>query len=186
MKKILATVAALAAAALVTGSAHASLMGTNMNVSVAHSQFGPQSLLVPTGYTYGNATGMTVTGWGTVMVTSPAAAPGFDNALNLNFTNFGYISVFSAFPATGTVILTNIAEAVDLSSVKVLVNGTNIGSGVGAAAGGFQASWSTAAVLAGNPVSPNVTIAWNSVAPAPGSMALLGLAGLVARRGRKR
>lgn len=185
MKKIFATVVALAAAAMVSGSAHAALTGTNMNVSVLHSQFTAQSMLTPTTYTFGNATGMNVVGWGTIQITSPVAAPGFDNAMSLNFTNFGYISVFSAFPATGTVILTNIAEGVNLSSVRVLVNGTNVGFGAAAATGGFQASWTTASVLAGNPINPNVVVAWNSV-PTPGSLALLGLAGLATRRGRRR
>ena len=185
MKNLFATVAALAVAALVSGSAHAALTGTNMNVSLVHSQFTAQSMLAPTTYTYGNATGMNVTGWGTVLITSPSSAPGSANAMTLDFTNFGYATVFSAFPATGTVILTNLAEGVNLASVKVLVNGNNVGSGTAAATGGFQVSWNTTAVLAGSMVTPNVVVAWNSV-PSPGSFALLGLAGLVSRRGRKR
>ena len=82
-------------------------------------------------------------------------------------------------------ILTGIAEGVDLSSVRVQVNGSNVGFGAAGAAGGFQVSWTTASALSGNPVNPNVVVAWNSV-PGPGSFALLGLAGLVGRRGRRR
>lgn len=185
MKKLFATVVALAAAAFVSGNANATLTGTSMNVSMLHSQFTAQSMLAPTSYTYGNATGMNVVGWGTVQITSPAAAVGFDNAMKLDFTNFGYITVFSAFPANGTVILTGLAEGVDLSSVKVQVNGSDVGFGAAAAAGGFQVSWTTAAALAGSAINPSVTVAWNSV-PGPGSFALLGLAGLVSRRGRRR
>lgn len=186
MKKLFATVVALAAAAFVSGNANAALTGTNMNVSLLHSQFTAQSMLAPTSYTYGNNTGMNVLGWGTVQITSPAAAAGFDNAVKLDFTNFGYASVFSAFPANGTAILTNLAEGVDLASVRVQVNGSNVGiAPAAAAAGGFQVSWTTASALAGNPVNPSVTVAWNSV-PGPGSFALLGLAGLVGRRGRRR
>ena len=125
-------------------------------------------------------------GWGNVLVTSPAVAPGMQNALNLDFTAFSYQAFAGAFATVGTVKVLDIAEPFDLSSVRILINGVNMTLGPAAAVGnGFQASWNTQDVLNANPVTPNVTVAWNSV-PAPGALALLGIAGLVTRRRRAR
>jgi MYXO-CTERM domain-containing protein len=171
-------------------SANADLMGTTMTMSVTHAgAFSGISALNNVTYTYGNASTFTVPGWGSLGVTSPetALAQGLDNSLKLDFTNFKYSAFTGMFATTGTIKLTNIAEPVDLSTVRIFVNGNNIASGVGAVGSGFQASWSTQTVYNANPTNPILVVAWNSApVPAPGALALLGLAGLMSRRRRQR
>lgn len=182
MKKIATAVFAVLMCA---ASALADLSGTTMNVNITHDQFTVLSAVSGT-HTYGAPTTLTAFGWGDVLLTSPAAAPLMDNAMNVDFTNFAYSAFVAPFPAIGTIKITNIAEPFDLSSVKILVNGLNIATGVANFGNGFQASWSAPLVFNGNPIQPNLTVAWNSIVPAPGALALLGLAGLVGRRGRAR
>jgi MYXO-CTERM domain-containing protein len=184
MKKL---IPAVAAALLTSTSAMADLTGTNMNMSVTHAgAFSGLSAVNNVTYTYGAPSTFTVPNWGSLLVTSPAPAPGLNNALKLDFTAFAYQSFGGPFATVGTVKLTNMAEPVDLTSVQLLVNGVNIALGPAVAApNGFQASWNTQDVLNGNPINPNVTVAWNSV-PAPGALALLGLAGLTSRPRRRR
>lgn len=174
---------AIAAALLSSTSAMANLAGTNMTVSVTHAgPFNGLSGINNVNYTYGAPGTYTAPGWGDLLVTSPAPAPGLGNALKLDFTAFNYSAFTGPFATVGTVKLMNIAEPVDLASVHLLVNGANIALGPATAVtNGFQASWNSQDVFNGNPVSPSVVVAWNSV-PAPGALALLGLAGLTARR----
>jgi hypothetical protein len=182
MKKFLAALVAVLAC---SASAMADLNGTNMTLSVNHAGlFSGVSAITDQSYAYGSPANFLAAGWGTLNVNSPAPAPGYDNALTLDFTNFSY-STFAGFPSVGTVTLKNIAEAPDLASVKVLVNGFSIGYGVMSATGGFQASWNTASVFTFSPDTPHVIVAWNSV-PAPGALALLGLAGVAGRARRRR
>ena len=186
MKKILASFAALAAA-FVTASARADLNGTSMTLSVNHAgMFSGLSSITNQSYTYGSPSTYTVPSWGSMDVTSPSIAPGMDNSLKLDFTNFAYSAFQGAFTTTGTVTLTGIAESVNLSSVKLLAGGVDVTLSKSSVAGGFMATWNTATIFAMNPINPTVVVAWNSTVPAPGSFALLGLAGLCARRGRRR
>lgn len=181
MKRFFAPAMAIVAVVACSASALADLNGTNTSLSVNHAgAFSALSAVNNQNYTFGAASGFLAPGWGTLNVTSPSAPPppGFANSLKLDFTSFGY-AAFLQFPTTGTIKLLNLAEAPDLTSVQVLINGVSMGSNVGAETGGFHVSWSTVNVLAANPVTPNLTVAWNSVVPAPGVMALLGLAGLV-------
>ena len=179
-------ITAIVAALLCAGSASADLTGTTMTMSVNHAgPFAAISAINNVTYTYGLTSNFLAPGWGTLNVTSPAAAPGMQNAIKLDFTAFAYQSFAGQFATTGTVKILNLVEPFDLSSVKLLVNGTNIALGPATATGnGFQASWNTQTVITGNPTNPNVVAAWNS-APAPGALALLGAAGLVARRRRR-
>lgn len=187
MKKMMMAVAAFAAC---TSSAMANLVGTDMTISVTHAgSFSGLSALNNQNYNYGNTTPFTVPGWGSLTITSPesAMAPGMDNVMKVDFTAFNYSAFAGPFATTGTIKVTNIDEPFELSSVKVLVNGTNIATAVGNSGNGFQASWSTQAVINGSPAAPNIVVAWNSSpVPAPGALALLGVAGLAARRGRRR
>lgn len=184
--KMLTTVAAMTAAAVFSGSAHAVLTGTPMTISVNHAgTFSALSALNNQSYTYGDATGYAVPGWGSVTITAPGAA-GYDNAVKLDFTAFNYSAFAGAFSTTGTAKIQNLAENFDLASVHVLVNGLDMTTARANVSGGFTASWNTGAIFGMNPTTPYVVVAWNSLVPAPGSCALLGLAGLVARRGRKR
>jgi MYXO-CTERM domain-containing protein len=184
MKKFFAAVVvALAGAASLP--AKADLVATNLTLSVNHDgPFGPLSALNDQSYMYGAPGAFNVINWGMLAVTSPAVAPGYTNALSLDFTAFGY-AAFAMFPTVGTVTLENIAEPVDLSSVRVFVNGSNVGFGVLSATNGFQASWDTLDVTNANPLTPNLVVAWNSVVPTPGALALLGMAGVVGMRRRR-
>jgi hypothetical protein len=180
-------IAAIGAVCVCAGSAMADLAGTQMTMSVNHAgPFAGISGINNVTYTYASPSTFVAPGWGNLLVTSPdAAAVGMDNAMKLDFTAFSYTAFAGAFATTGTLKLTDIDEPFDLATVKVLVNGTNIATGVANFGNGFQASWSTQAVLNGNPLTPNVVVAWDSLAvPAPGALALLGLAGLAPRRRR--
>jgi hypothetical protein len=187
MKKFMMAVAAFAAC---TSSAMADLVGSDMTISVTHAgSFNVISALTNKTYTYGMTETETVPGWGSIVITSPenALAPGRDNVMKLNLTGFNYAAFAGPFATLGTVKLTDIDEPFDLASVQVLVNGTNIATAVAPSGNGFQASWNTQDVLNANPVTPNVVVAWNSVAvPAPGALALLGAAGIISRRSRRR
>ena len=184
MKKVISAVAAVL---FCSTSAMANLTGTNMTMSVTHAgPFSGISAITNVNYTYGSPSTFTAPGWGDLLVTSPAPAPGLGNALKLDFTAFSYQAFGGNFATVGTVKLTNIAEPVNLASVQLLVNGVNIALGPATAAtNGFQASWNTQDVLNGNPINPNVIVAWNSV-PTPGALALLGVAGLTSHRRRRR
>lgn len=173
---------------LFAGVARADLIGDQMTISITHAGlFEPQSALNDVSYTYGSPSVFNVPAWGSLTITSPEPVPGFDNAMKVDFTAFSYSAFTGPFATTGTIKILDLDEAVDLASVQILVNGTNIASGVAAVGNGFQASWNTQTVFNGNPVAPNITVAWNSVpVPAPGAMALLGLASLVSARGRRR
>src|SRR5689334_9416144 len=123
MKKV---ISAVAAALLCSTSAMANLAGTNMTMSVNHAgPFGSLSAINNVNYTYASPSTFTAPGWGDLLVTSPAPAPGLNNAMKLDFTAFSYQAFGGQFATVGTVKLTNIAEPVDLSSVKLLVNGVN-------------------------------------------------------------
>ena len=187
MKKILAAIIAVLAC---SASAMADLAGTDMTVSVTHAgSFNAISALLNQNYTYGDSSTFAVPNWGSLTITSPesASAPGFDHAMKLDFTAFSYSAFQGFFATNGTITLTDIDEPFELSSVQVLVNGANIASAVGNSGNGFQASWSTTAVFNANPASPSILVAWNSSSvPGPGPLALLGVAGLVARRRPRR
>jgi MYXO-CTERM domain-containing protein len=186
LKKCL-SIAALAAAAMFSGTAHAALAGTAMTVSVNHAgAFSGLSALNNQSYTYGDVSPYTVPGWGSLTITGPGAI-GYDNAIKIDFSAFNYSAFNGQFATIGTAKIQNLAESFDLSSVKVLVNGLDMTQGVASVANGFAASWNTSSIFAMNPISPNVVIAWNSApTPAPGPLALLGLAGCAAVRGRRR
>ena len=187
MKKIMMAVVAFAAC---TSSAMADLTGTDMTISVTHAgSFSGISALLNKTYTYGNTETESVPGWGSIVITSPesALAPGFDHAMKLNLSSFNYTAFAGAFATTGTVKLVDIDEPFDLGSVQILVNGANIATATAASGNGFQASWNTQTVLTANPTAPHVVVAWNSATvPAPGALALLGVAGVVSRRRRRR
>ena len=91
------------------------------------------------------------------------------------------------FPATSSLDVTNIAEPVAEGSVGVYLPTapmTNIALTTSGSGSSLSAQWDVSTVVTGNPVAPMVIVAWNSV-PAPGALALLGLAGLVGGRRRR-
>jgi len=182
------TLYAAAAAVLITSAAHADLTGTDLSISLNHAgAFGALSAINNQNWNYGSPGMVMVPNWGMLHIVSPVVVAGFDNAVNLDFTMFAYSAFTGAFATTATLKLEGIDEAVDLGSVQVLQNGINIGSGVASATNGFQVNWSTQTVFNGNPVNPGVTVAWDSSpVPAPGALALLGLAGAITGARRRR
>jgi uncharacterized protein (TIGR03382 family) len=182
------TLYAAAAAMLITGAAHADLTGTDLSISLNHAgPFDPLTAITNQTWTYGTPGMVDVPNWGMLHIVSPVVVPMYDNALSLDFTMFAYATFTGMFATNATLKLEGIDEAVNLSSVRVFVNGVNIGSGVASATDGFQVNWSTTTVFNGNPVTPGVTVAWNSTpVPAPGALALLGLAGAIGSRRRRR
>lgn len=184
MRKI--TLSAAAAALAISGSAFASLDGTTMTLSLNHAGgFSGPSALNNATYTYGTTTSYAVPGWGSFNAISPMGAAGYEHSMKLDLTAFSYSAFTGMFATTGTLKLTGLAEAADVSSVQVLINGMSAGTGVAPVGNGFAASWNTQTVFNANPINPSVTVAWNSV-PGPGSLALLGVAGLVARSRKRR
>jgi hypothetical protein len=182
--RTLATLAGATLATILAGTASADLTGTTLNLSINHTGApGALSAINNVTHTYGTTDTLTVPNWGSVVVSTPAPAPGAEHAMNVDFTLFGY-SAFGFFGSTGTIKLNNLAETADLSSVRLLANGMDIATAVSAATGGFQVSWDSTTLLAINPTTPNVTVAWNTL-PGPGALAMLGLAGLTPRHRRK-
>ncbi|HWB19428.1 MAG TPA: hypothetical protein VG711_03940 [Phycisphaerales bacterium] len=185
--KLAAVLAGVLSALSFSNSAQAGLTGTSATVSVTHAgPFNTLSSLTNLSYTFGDTSPYVKPGWGTLTLTSPVTA-GYDNALKLDFTAFGYAAFTGVGATTGTVQVNNLAEAFDLNSVHILVNGNSIGSGLATAGNGFKINWDTQSVFNANPTAPYVILAWNSSqAPAPGAMALLGMAGLVSHKRRRR
>ena len=102
-------------------------MGTNMTVSVNHAgAFSALSALNNQTYTYGNTTPYTVPGWGSLTISSPAPAPGLDNAMKIDFTLFNYSAFIGQFDTVGTAKIQNLAENFDLASVRILVSGLDM------------------------------------------------------------
>lgn len=182
------TLYAAAAAMLITGTAHADLTGTDLSISLNHAgAFSALSAINNQSWNYGAPGMVMVPNWGMLNIVSPVVVAGYDNAVKFDFTTFAYSAFTGAFATTATLKLEGIDEAADLASVQVLVNGINVGSNVLSATNGFRVDWNTQTVFNGNPTAPNVTVAWDSTpVPAPGALALLGVAGVVAGRRRRR
>ena len=180
---------AAAAAAILTGTAQADLAGTTMDLQLVQSGFAG-NIAGPTGgsYTYGTLGTFDLDGlfsWDTM---SPGLHPAFDNSILLDFTNFGYIAYIALGPSISTLDVTNIAEDVEIGSAAVFLLSdlnTNIAQSTSTFGNSFSVGWDVGMVIDDNPLAPSVLVGWNSV-PAPGAMALLGLAGLTATRRRRR
>lgn len=182
---------AAAAAAILTGAAQADLTGTSMDLQLAQSGFAGD-MAGPTGglYTYGTL-GMfdleEVFTWDAV---SPSLHPAFDNSILLDFSNFGYAAYIALGPSISTLDVTNIAEDVEIASAAVFLLSdlnTNIAQNTSTFGNSFSIGWDVGTVINDNPLAPSVIVGWNSApVPAPGAMALLGLAGLVMTRRRRR
>ncbi len=180
---------AAAAAAILTGAAQADLAGTSMDLQLAQSGFAGD-IAGPTGgsYTYGTLGTFDLDGAFTWDAVSPAMHPAFDNSIVLDFTNFGYAAYIALGPSISTLDVTNIAEDVQIASPAVFLLSdlnTNIAQSTSTFGNSFSIAWVVGMVIDDNPAAPGIMVAWNSV-PAPGAMALLGLAGLTATRRRRR
>ncbi len=180
---------AIAAAAILTGVAQADLIGTAMDLELVQSGLAGD-LVGPTGgsYTYGTLGTFDLDETLTWDALSPAFHPTFDNSILLDFTNFAYSSYIALGPSTSTLQLTNIFEDVQFGSPGVFLLSdlnTNIAQSTNTFGNGFNIGWDVETVINDNPAAPSVMVGWNSV-PAPGAMALLGLAGLAATRRRRR
>jgi len=187
-ERIMKTLYAAAAAMLITGAAHADLTGTDLSISLNHAgPFGALSAINNQTWNYGTPGMVMVPNWGMLSIVSPVAVASYDNAITFDLTAFAYGAFTGGFATTATLKLEGIDEPIDLSSVRAFVNGVHVGTGVASATNGFKVDWNTQTVFDGNPIAPSVTVAWDSSpVPAPGALALLGLAGAVASRRRRR
>ena len=182
---------AAAAAAIPTGAAQADLMGTSMDMELVQSGFAG-NMAGPTGgsYTYGTLDDFGIDELFTWDVVSPGLHPAFDNSILLDFTNFGYAAYIALGPSISTLDVTNIAEDVEIASPAVFLLSdlnTNIAQSTSTLGNSFSVGWDVETVINGNPLAPSVIVGWNSApVPAPGAMALLGLAGLTVIRRRRR
>ena len=177
-----------AAAAILTGAAQADLMGTTMDLQLVQSGFAGD-MAGPTGgsYTYGTLGTFDLDGVFAWDAVSPAMHPAFDNSILLDFTNFGYAAYIALGPSISTLDVTNIAEDVQMGSPAVFLLSdlnTNIAQSTSTFGNSFSVGWDVETVINDNPLAPSVVVGWNSV-PAPGAMALLGLAGLTTTRRRR-
>ena len=180
---------AAAAAAILTGAAQADLIGTSMDLQLVQSGF-TGDMAGPTGgsYTYGTLGTFDLDGLFTWDAVSPGLHPAFDNSILLDFTNFGYAAYIVLGPSTSTLDVTNIAEDVQMGSPAVFLLSdlnTNIAQSTSTFGNSFSIGWDVETVINDNPLAPSVVVGWNSI-PAPGAMALLGLAGLTVTRRRRR
>lgn len=180
---------AIAAAAILTGAAQADLTGSAMDLELVQSGFAGD-LVGPTGgsYTYGTlgrfALDETVS-WNAL---SPAFHPSYENSILLDFTNFAYSAYTALGPSSSTLDITNLVEDVQVGSPAVFLLSdlrTNIAQNSNTSGNSFSIAWDVETVLNDNPTAPSVMVGWSSV-PTPGAMALLGLAGLVTIRRRRR
>ncbi len=182
---------AAAAAAILTGAAQADLMGTSMDMELVQSGFAG-NMAGPTGgsYTYGTLDAFGIDELFTWDVVSPGLHPAFDNSILLDFSNFGYAAYIALGPSISTLDVTNIAEDVEIASPAVFLLSdlnTNIAQSTSTLGNSFSVGWDVETVINGNPLAPSVIVGWNSApVPAPGAMALLGLAGLTVIRRRRR
>ena len=182
---------AAAAAAILTGAAQADLMGTTMDLQLVQSGFAGD-MAGPTGgsYTYGTLGTFGIDELFTWDVVSPGLHPAFDNSILLDFTNFGYGAYIALGPSISTLDVTNLAEDVEVASAAVFLLSdlnTNIALSTSTFGNGFSVGWDVGMVIDNNPLAPSVIVGWNSApVPAPGAMALLGLAGLTVIRRRRR
>ena len=146
----------------------------------------------PTGgsYTYGTLDAFGIDELFTWDVVSPGLHPAFDNSILLDFSNFGYAAYIALGPSISTLDVTNIAEDVEIASPAVFLLSdlnTNIAQSTSTLGNSFSVGWDVETVINGNPLAPSVIVGWNSApVPAPGAMALLGLAGLTVIRRRRR
>ena len=182
---------AAAAAAILTGAAQADLMGTSMDLELVQSGFAG-NLAGPTGgsYTYGTLDTFGIDELFTWDVVSPGLHPAFDHSILLDFSNFGYAAYIALGPSISTLDVTNFAEDVEIASPAVFLLSdlnTNIAQSTSTFGNSFSIGWDVETVINGNPLAPSVIVGWNSApVPAPGAMALLGLAGLTVIRRRRR
>ena len=182
---------AAAAAAILTGAAQADLMGTTMDLQLVQSGFAGD-IAGPTGgpYTYGTLGTFVLDGVFAWDAVSPGLHPAFDNSILLDFTNFGYTAYIALGPSISTLDVMNIAEDVEIGSPAVFLLSdlnTNIAQSTSTLGNSFSVGWDVETVINDNPLAPSVIVGWNSApVPAPGAMALLGLAGLTVIRQRRR
>lgn len=175
---------AVAAALLCSAPALAELTGTQMDITVTHT--GPAGDLAGPAdfnHTYGGVDMFHNMFFGDMVIASPTIAAGYDNAVLVDFTAFTY-TVFS--DSMGMIQFDGIDEGVDAASVVLLANGVSIGQNTNASANGFSAQWNPNDLMAADPATDTMVVAWNSAVPAPGALALLGLAAIAPRLRRSR
>jgi MYXO-CTERM domain-containing protein len=190
MLKHAMAVAAVAAAITCT-SAHADLMNTEMDLSLSTDGF-VGTVAGPVGgtHTWGHSDLYNVVGGSQfISVTSPTPLIATkDNALLIDFSGFAYMTYTQFGPATSTLTLTGIDEHIDTTSVALYLPSNPAApmpAAVLATDDSITVSWDVDTVVSANMLSPQVLVTWDSApVPAAGPLALLGLAGVCARRRR--
>jgi len=180
---------AIAVGLLAGSAAHADLIDSTMDLTLEQSGLAGE-LAGPTGgiHTYGGSDTFSLLTGPTWDAVSPAGAAGYDNSILLDLTNFQYASYSVLGPSTSTLDIENLAEEVAADSAVVFLPsdpGVDIAQFGVTSGTSIQIGWDVQAVVDANPVNPSAIIAWNSV-PAPGPVALLGLAALLPFTGRRR
>jgi MYXO-CTERM domain-containing protein len=177
-----------AAVLLMTSPATADLIGTTMDLHLEQSGLVGQMAGPTSGvHTYGTTTIIELAPGVSWDASSPAALPGHDNSILLDFTNFQYASYITLGPSTSTLDITNIAEDVAVGSAGVYLlsdPATSIAQFADEVGNTIHIGWDVGAVIGDNPVNPRVIVAWDSV-PAPGALGLFSLAGVLAGRRRR-
>ena len=172
--------AAAAAATLSAGFAFAGdLTGTDFELFINHT--GPFGENVGGTYTYGTFEEFFDSFGFSWSANSPNGTSGFDNSVLIDFANFAYGDFAGE---TATLDISGLDIDPQPGSLAVLnANGTDIGFNYTSGSGSLGANWSVDDVV--NTGVNQVVLAWDNVIPAPGALALLGLAGIAARRRRR-
>jgi len=172
----------VAAAALVfaAGASFAGdLTGTDLELMIDHT--GPFGEPVGGTYTYGTFEEFFDSFGFSWSANSPNGTAGFDNSILIDFANFAYGDFGGE---TATVDMTGIDIDPQPGSFAVLNSaGTNIGFNYTSGSGALGAQYLVDDVLSTG--VNTVVLAWDNVIPAPGALALLGIAGVAARRRRR-
>lgn len=199
MKKMLSIAAAGLLTTLCTTATHGGVAAQTVDFSLEHQTVIQFPITVTGQHDWGTSESYFVLGDPTTSVTldSNAGFGAFDNAIMIDLNDLQYEQ---GLYTTAMFSISGLADPVDLSSVgvfvPVLLLGDDRGGGaveIGGTAtsivpGHFQVGWDPFAVMLNNALDHRVVIAWNSAGavPAPGALALLGLAGVVGRRKRRR
>jgi hypothetical protein len=173
-------VSAAAAAVVMSGAAFAGdLTGTDFELFINHT--GPFGENVGGTYTYGTFEEFFDSFGFSWSANSPNGTGGFDNSVLIDFANFAYGDFAGE---TATVDITGLDIDPQGGSFAVLnANGADIGFNYTSGSGALGAQYLVNSVI--DTGVNTVVLAWDNVVPAPGALALLGIAGIAGRRRRR-
>lgn len=210
MHKIMSIVAAGVVASITTAGVSAGVEQLPANFTLEHQTVIQFPITITGQHDLGTFASYNVLGDPTTTVDfdSDISYPGFDHAIEIDLNGLQY---GQGLYTTANLSINGLGEDVDLNSVSVFIdtllppiefdgfpNGgglpglpggpLEIGTAATAQFQGFSVGWNPLDVMIlGDPQDHRVTVAWNSAGavPAPGALALLGLAGIVGTRKRR-